>query len=165
MAKTILTYLIVVQLLSGTNIYSQGWEQIYDFEDFNFGIGIYNSQAGGFALFSHSLNYDSPEQFIQVDADGKILKNVEYNKLLNTFYIAFRATCSLNSGDFIVAGELQHEILDPVNAFLMKIDPSGQVVWLHEFLGEKSYSVKAVSEVSNGDLILTGFISTSGQQD
>lgn len=164
MLNSIKTILFVTQLIVVNEISSQGWEQIYRFDDFNYGISIYNSQAGGFAFFSHSLNYDSPEQFIQVDAEGKILKNVEFDKLLNTFYFAFSATCQLTSGEYIVAGKLRHDILDPENVFLMKINASGQMQWIQEYTRETSYSINAVSETEDGGLILTG-VSYSSQRD
>lgn len=142
----------------------QGWENVFELEGNDFGLEIYNNATGGFSVFSTSLQTFEDESLLQLDDDGNLLARIKFHRPLGSKYFKIVATDKLSNGNFIVCGNLQHEILDPNTVFLMMIGASGQLIWTKEY-PERSYSALDVSIVSDSGFILTGYSTKAGRPD
>ncbi|MEP6647316.1 MAG: T9SS type A sorting domain-containing protein [Saprospiraceae bacterium] len=138
------------------NIFGQGWEKFYDFEDNDYGLEIFNNSIGGFTVISNTLQYRD-ENFLQLDSDGKIIKQVRFKPPVGSSSFAFTAMDTIGNGDFIVTGTIIYSVFDKQRIFLMKINSSGQIQWFHDYGGVVDYRSNSVARTLDGGFVITGY--------
>ena len=78
-----------------------------------------------------------------------------------------RDIIATSDGNLIVCGELERTGSGFMDAFLMKLDPSGNRLWVKTYGGEDREGANSVREMTDGSFLLTGYkgLFGEGQQD
>lgn len=78
------------------------------------------------------------------------------------FYNRGNSVCQTPDGGFAIAGRTVNFKAGGVNAYLIRTDAAGIVLWTKEFGGKGSEEVNAVKVTNDGGFILAGYTNSSG---
>lgn len=109
-------------------------------------------------FMSNGPNGDMDVALYKLDRYGN-LQWTSYYGDSHTNVCMFLSVCS--DGNLLLCGET-HTGSNGMDAFLYKIDTTGNVIWYQTYGSLQNESVRFVSETQNGDFILSGFVSGLG---
>lgn len=146
-------------LLWSLNVmHAQGFERVFGGNNADFGEAIVTTENGGYVLagFSESFGDDGDLDVyvIRTDVDGEILWERTYDEGFTEHGYALLAT---EDGGFLIAGDRRATQTSAVNAYLIKIDADGDLMWSREY-GNDLHHQQAFSIIpaNNGGYMLIG---------
>ena len=101
---------------------------------------------------------------VRIDAAGNIL----WQKALGTYgidAIEYPAVHQTSDGGFIAAGYTSATSGKWLDAWILKLDSAGNVVWNHTYGSAGSDGASAIRELQNGDFIVGGWMQVQSQVD
>jgi hypothetical protein len=132
------------------------WERTYGGASYDFANAIEIADDDGFMLFGTTYSYgEGPYNMylIKTDSLGNQLWQKTYGGVLEDYGTS---VCKLNDGNFVLAG-VTYLSSDSTAAFVLKIDPEGNIIWQTKFRGLKMrQEFTGVKQLSNGEIIACG---------
>jgi len=126
------TQIVVIKLNpSGEKI----WENFYKKDKLNFGVAIYQTPDTGYLLFGNTMNQNENTMdlyILKLNTDGLLLWDKTLGESGDDQVFSVKPT---TDGGFILCGQTQVSIDQEEDAFLIKMDTSGNVEW-KRFFGE-----------------------------
>ena len=157
---------LFVVKLSATG--SLEWNRNYGGSGYESGFGIAEDGAGGYVVAGTTTSYgwgSSDIYALRLDADGDTL----WTKVFGTPYSDETWDMIRTSdGNFVISASMFIDSGSGAQSpALFKIDPDGQVVWDHLYLGESGVfaHISGVIELANGEIQLAGQRSGTGNGD
>ncbi len=153
-----LRYLAGMLLLLGSfQIQAQGWEIYFGTNKEDFGEAIVQTRDLGYIIAGYSQTGGPGNNFdiyvIRTDVDGDEVWSRFYNNGVTEH--AYDITTATDGG-YVIAGDIKVSQTDEFDAYLLKIDEKGDVVWSHQYGGIDSDQVFSVSPTPDGGYILSG---------
>lgn len=151
-------YILTLFLLSVAQANGQGWERIYGGSGQDAVRSLAPTADGGFILAGY-YNGNSRIFLIKTDVDGK----QQWSKQIIaggpvSRAEAFTVVSTVDSG-YAIAGYIDADDNGPLrrDIFLLKTDAYGDKIWSKTFGGNFDDEARAMVELADGSLILTGF--------
>jgi len=151
-------YILTLLLLSVAQANGQGWERIYGGSGQDAVRSLAPTPDGGYIMAGY-YNGNSRIFLIKTDADGK----QQWSKQIvaggpSSSTEAFAVVTTRDSG-YAIAGYVDEDALGPADreVYLLKTDAFGNKLWDQTFGGNFDDEARAMTELSDGSLVLTGF--------
>ncbi len=96
---------------------------------------------------------------IKLDTNGALIWSKRYT---SSSYQVCNAVCNAQDGGYYLAGSTQNPSSLPIRILVMKIDRYGELEWSHEYGENSRNSATDIVQMSNGDLIISGWSSSQG---
>lgn len=151
-------YILTLFLLSVAQVNGQGWERIYGGSGQDAVRSLAPTADGGFILAGY-YNGNSRIFLIKTDVDGK----QQWSKQIIaggpvSRAEAFAVVSTVDSG-YAIAGYVDTDDNGPLrrDIFLLKTDAYGNKIWSKTFGGGYDDEARALVEMADGSLLLTGF--------
>jgi len=138
------------------------WTKTFGGSDYDRASSIQQVSDGGYIVAGETYSFGAGCRDIYVlklDATG----NVIWQKTFGGSYddLAFSIQ-QVSDGGYIVAGETYSFGAGSWDAYVLKLDASGNVTWTKTFGGSSSDSVYSIQQVSDGGYIIAGITESSG---
>lgn len=133
------------------------WERPYGGDGVDYGNSIDQTTDGGYIIVGESRSFgaiDYDMYIIKTDAQGDTLWTRIYG---GTGYDKAFWVQETSAGDYVVAGFGTSFGAGQDDAYLMKVDPSGNKLWLRTYGGPNRDVSWEVQETTDGGYILCGF--------
>jgi hypothetical protein len=132
------------------------WQKTYggDLDDYGFAIEQTNDE--GFIVSGQTLSFGAGSNdawIVKFDKNG----NIEWQKSLGQNQTDYAISVKQTSDGFIVAGATYPSSVPPRDFWVIKFDPSGNVVWQKSYGGTGDESATSVNVTSDGGFIVFGY--------
>jgi len=135
------------------------WSKAFGEDDSDIGKSVLQTSDNGFLIagsFSDSVN-GNEVWLIRTDHLGNIVWEKKYGQ---TFHEYGNSVCADHNGGFVIAGSTNSTANLRSDAFLMRTDAAGNIIWLKTYGDSSLYeSANSVKKLSDGGYILTGNVS------
>jgi hypothetical protein len=140
------------------------WNQTYGDNETDAAYSVVETDDGGFALAGRTDLGAGGIDFwlVRTDADGNMLWNKTYGGIDLDWAWSVVET---DDGGFAVAGDTSSFGAGASDAWLVRTDTSGNMLWNQTYGGTESDSLSSVIETSDGGFALVGDTSSSGVYD
>lgn len=159
-------YLLSLLLLTVASANGQGWERIYGGGGQDAAYSLAPTPDGGY-IMAGVYNGNSRILLIKTDPDGK----QQWSKIIQAAGAAstteaFAVVATRDTG-YAIAGYLDTDGTGPADRdiYLLKTDAFGNKLWDETFGGNFDDQARAMTELSDGSLIITGFQTYSGNKE
>jgi len=159
-------YIFILTLLSVAQANGQGWERIFGGSGQDAARSLASTPDGGYILAGY-YNGNSRIYLIKTDADGKL----QWSKQImaagpSSVAEAFAVVSTLDTG-YVIAGYVDVDANGPArrDIYLLKTDAFGNKIWDKTFGGSLDDEARAIVELADGSLVITGFQSYSGNKE
>ena len=156
-------YILTLLLLSVAHVNGQGWERIYGGSGQDAARSIASTPDGGYVMAGY-YNGNSRIFLIKTDADGK----QQWSKQIiaagpSSLAEAFAVVATKDTG-YAIAGYIDVDANGPTKRqiYLLKTDAYGEKIWDQTFGGSLDDEARALVELNDGSLLLSGFQSYAG---
>jgi hypothetical protein len=132
------------------------WERTHGGDGLDYGYALDLTADGGYIIAGHTRSFgavDYDMYIIRTDAQGDTLWTTMYGGTGHDMAYSVQET---SSGDYIVAGHGTSFGAGGDDAYLLKVDPSGNRLWFKTFGGPHIDVSWEVQETSDGGYILCG---------
>jgi hypothetical protein len=137
------------------------WSKIYGGSKPDYAYGMIETSDGNFFIVGYTQSFgggDYDVYLLKIDPAGNII----WQKNLGGFgNEEGREIIKTNDGNYVIVGTTNSNTSSQ-NAFLMKVDLSGAVLWTKYYGGPDKEYGNSVQQFSDGSLILTGQTYSSG---
>lgn len=138
-------------ILSVSSLCGQGFENIFGGNSADFGEAIVYTPNGGYVLagFSESFGNDNDLDVyvIRTDVDGQVMWEYVYDEGFTEHGYTMINT---PDGGFLIAGDRRATQTSTTNAYLIKLDANGQLIWSKEY-GDEDHHQQAFSIIPSID--------------
>lgn len=149
------------------------WQRTFGTDKYEFGLDVVETGDGGFLVVAQTeVRYDYSSSrprgqawgdgnwLIRIDAIGNIVwqRNFGY-ELYNRFYSATR----LDTGGYLVSGNVSVPGLGEIQGRIMKIDDSGRVQWQKTYGGSDEENIVGVYPLNDRLLMAVGSTDSFGE--
>ncbi len=159
-------YILALLLLSVAQANAQGWERIFGGSGLDVAYSIAPTPDGGF-IMAGAYNGNSRIFLIKTDVDGKQqwAKQLVASGPTSTTE-AFAVVTTRDSG-YAIAGYVDIDANGPAkrDIYLLKTDAYGNKLWFQSFGGTLDDEARALVELPDGSLAITGFQSYPGNKE
>jgi hypothetical protein len=159
-------YIVSIMLLSVAQVNGQGWERIYGGSGQDIARSIAATPDGGYIMAGY-YNGNSRIFLIKTDADGK----QQWSKQIMAAgpvsrSEAFAVVATRDTG-YAIAGYVDVDDNGPArrDIFLLKTDAYGNKLWSKNIGNSLDDEARALVELQDGSLVLTGFQRTADNPD
>ena len=129
------------------------WQKTFGTPEYDFAFDIVSTTDGGYVITGGVHCFaDCDFWVIRLDADGNLVFEQTYGGSAREFGAAVAAT---GDGGFVIVGDTE-SISSSRDAWVIKIDATGGVVWEKAFGGNTSDIANGIAEATDGSLIVTG---------
>ncbi|MGB9722259.1 MAG: T9SS type A sorting domain-containing protein, partial [bacterium] len=131
------------------------WTKTYGSADFEGGTSICRSEDGGYIITGTTAPFFEPEDMclIKVDSLGGIIWTKIYG---GTGYDVPICITPIGGNGYIIVGYTSSTGMGDADVYLLKIDPTGQVLWSKTYGGVHADIGYSVRQTSDGGYIITG---------
>jgi arginine repressor len=142
------------------------WSRTFGGTNNEFGLSVQQTSDGGYIIVGSSGQFVSPGgdvYVIKTDSNGYML----WSKTLGgTNHDAAYSVQQTSDGGYIIAGWTLTSGWSGLNAYLVKTDPNGDMLWSKTFVGTSQAAANSVQQTSDGGYIIAGYTySTSGTDE
>jgi hypothetical protein len=159
-------FILTLVLLSLAHANGQGWERIYGGSGQDAARSLAATPDGGYIMAGY-YNSNSRIFLIKTDADGKMQwsKQIMAAGPASTAE-AFAVVTTQDSG-YAIAGYMDIDGNGPIkrDIYLLKTDAFGNKLWSKTFGGGLDDEARALVELQDGSLVLSGFQSYAGNKE
>lgn len=151
-------YILLFALLFAAQANSQGWERIYGGSGQDIVRSLAPTPDGGFIMAGY-YNSNNFIFLIKTDASGKQQWSKQFAGAgPGSTSEAFAVVATRDSG-YAIAGYMDVDANGPVrrDIYLLKTDAFGNKIWDRSFGGSQHDEARAMVELTDGSLVLTGF--------
>ncbi|MFN0176174.1 MAG: T9SS type A sorting domain-containing protein [Saprospiraceae bacterium] len=156
-------YILTLLLLSVAQTNGQGWERIYGGSGQDAARSLAPTPDGGYIIGGY-YNSNNFIFLIKTDVDGKL----QWSKQIaaagaGSTAEAFAVVATKDTG-YVIAGYVDEDATGPADRdiYLLKTDAFGNKLWDRTFGGSFDDEARAMKELADGSLVLTGFQSYTG---
>jgi len=138
------------------------WGKIYGGAKPDYAYGIIETGDGNYFVIGYSQSFgggDMDAYLLKIDPLGNVIWEKTY---IGFGYDEGREIIKTQDGNFVIVGSTNSN-LSSQDAFLMKIDLTGAVIWIKYYGGNAVEFGNSVQECPDGGLILTGQTFSYGQ--
>ena len=129
------------------------WQKTFGTSDYDFAFGIVGTTDGGYVITGGVHGFaDFDFWVIRLDSDGNLVFEQTYGGTARDFGRALAATWD---GGFVVAGDTE-SFSGSRDAWVIKIDATGTLVWAKAFGGTTSDVANGIAESADGSVVVTG---------
>ena len=159
-------YILTLLLLSVAHANGQGWERIFGGSGQDAARSLAPTPDGGFIMAGY-FNANSRISLIKTDEDGK----QQWNKQIAAAGLASKAEAfavvTTRDSGYAVVGYVDTDGDGPLkrDIYLLKTDGFGNKLWSKTFGGSLDDEARAVIELSDGSLVVTGFQGFAGNKE
>jgi hypothetical protein len=151
-------YILTLLLLSVVQTNGQGWERIYGGSGQDVARSLAPTPDGGYIVAGY-YNGTSFIYLIKTDVDGKLQWSQQIEAgAPGSSAEAFAVLATRDTG-YIIAGYVDEDATGPSDRdiYLLKTDAFGNKLWDRTFGGNMDDEARAMKELADGSLVLTGF--------
>lgn len=140
-------------LLFATLVVGQGWERVYGGGGLDQLNAITQTPDGGYVMTGF---YNLGQIYlIKTDADGDLQWSKNYPT--GGFFAEGKAIVATRDSGYAIAGNIQGVGPGGRNAYLLKTDAFGNVLWTRIFGGNQNDEARGIVELSDGSLMVVGY--------
>ena len=132
----------------------------YDISQSDVAHTVVMASNGDIIVAGESGNNDARDFLVlRLDEDG----NLKWQKTFDKKYEdrAYAVAVVLN-GDIVVAGQTKNEEEDVHDAWVIRLDSNGNIIWQKLFGGSEEDGINSITVLSNGDIVLVGYTNSFG---
>jgi len=159
-------YILTLMLLCAAQANSQGWERIYGGSGQDAARSLAPTPDGGYIIAGY-YNSNNFIFLIKTDVDGKLQwsKQIEADGPGSSTE-AFAVLATRDTG-YAIAGYVDEDATGSADRdiYLLKTDAYGNKLWDKTFGGSFDDEARAMKELPDGSLVLTGFQSYAGGKE
>lgn len=139
------------------------WERVMGGENIDRASAVDMTSDGGYIIAGSTWSYGTNglnPYIVRLDRDGV----KRWEKLIEGFISEAFDVHETGDGNFIIAGYTRTGVFgyDPEDAYLIKIDGLGKVIWSREYGGSADDRAYSVDMTSDGGYILAGWTESYG---
>jgi uncharacterized delta-60 repeat protein len=152
----------LIKLDSGGN---EIWKNTMGTTDTDYPYDLKLTDDGGFIIAGYHVSFGITQRdvyLIRADADGKELWFKGYSGAETETTERSASVHITPDGDYLVAGHTLSTGAGASDAWLLKIDPQGEVIWSQTFGGAKDERAYAMLPTADGAVILAGYTASAG---
>lgn len=136
------------------------WAQTFSsgFPEFGASNAIQQTSDGGYILVGNT-NVGRQAWAIRLDASGNVIWENAYS---GAGHAGARSVQQTSDGGFIIAGDTSGSGFASVQAWVLRLDGDGNVIWENAYSGAGSAGATSVQQTSDGGFIVAGDTSGPG---
>lgn len=140
------------------------WQNLYYKEMINYGVAIFQTPDNGYILFGNTISDKSKKSHIfilKLNWEGLVLWDKIIEKELDELIYAVKPT---KDRGFILCGQTESDLNQSEDAFLTKMDPSGNIEWEKKYSKPGSDLAKdCIQTEDNGYICIGSSLNTNGR--
>jgi len=143
------------------------WDKIYGGTDWDFAYDVIQTHDSGFAFCGETYNNTKGYSDVYIVKTNNVGDTLWTKTIGNTLVDKGNAIIETSDSNIVVAG-LINTILDSTQAYIIKLDFNGNLLWDSAYGGLKYDKLNKIIETSNGNYVAVGSTnssSTSGDLD
>ncbi len=139
------------------------WQKFFGGSGSDSARSIQQTRDGGyiFAGYSNSTNGGFNFWVVKLTSDGSITWQKTYDND-NAYTDQANSIIETSDGDFLVAGYTGSYGADTNDAWIIKINSVGNIIWQRSFGGNLRDGFESVQETRDGNIIITGYTKSFG---
>lgn len=140
------------------------WSKTFGGSGFDYGFSVQQSNDGGFLIAGSTYSYGnggSDFYVIKTDNNGETLWTKTYGGEEDEYC---RSIAKTNEGDFVLAGMTDSFSVESYDAYLIKIDNSGEIIWTQTYDGGTRDEANDIQQTSDLGFIITGLTGGNGEE-
>ena len=132
----------------------------YDISQSDVAHTVVMTSNGDIIVAGESGNNDARDFLVlRLDEDG----NLKWQKTFDKKYEdRAYAVAVVPNGDIVVAGQTKNEEDDVYDAWVIRLDSNGNIIWQKLFGGSEEDGINSITVLSNGDIVLVGYTNSFG---
>lgn len=158
---TILSFLTFMHLSSGSS-YAAGWAKTYGSSGYEQANAVQQTSDGGYIMAGSTSSFGAGGDdvwIVKLDRDG----TVQWQKAFGgSSFDEARSIQQTEDGGYIVAGETLSFGEGDSDAWILKLDSSGDLTWQKRYGGIGKDTANSIVQTSDGGYILAGETSSFG---
>src|SRR4030042_2261030 len=139
------------------------WEKEYSGTEWDSAYSIKQTGDGGYIVAGHtnsiSGDFNHDGLVMKLDVTGNVVWQKTYGGLNDDFFYAIDTT---NEGGYIAAGTTYSFGSGNIDAWALKLDNHGQILWEKVIGGTNSDEIHSVKKISSGNYIVSGWTNSFG---
>lgn len=141
------------------------WEKSIGSDGFEWGTDMV-VLSDGYAIGGYSIPGDHSDggnfDLVRTDLTGNVVWSKTYDRPDREWPYALTTT---GDGGFILAGLIHYEGTNNVDAYLMRTDETGEIVWESAYGGSSDDKAFAVIQTSDGNFVAAGYSRSSSSEN